>query len=214
MGFLTSQAAIQRFPDGTFEIHVPQTLTPEQEQYEFPPRSRLLKKLASATAERRRVSLTLLEDDNNSHMPPPPPPIPAPHAKKPDQHAMDEWFSSCNGNNATTTTTTTTRRKQTRRGSIFDTSSFTTCNNSSYINNVQQHRPLVPSPTTHCRHPTQQNYAKNVTMAPLQSITGKVFLLFCFDRISPFGLFNEIEQEIDDKCAALLFWGKPLVFHL
>ena len=189
MGFIISQADIQRFPDGTVEIHVPQTLTPEQEQYEFPPRSRLLKKLASATAERKRVSLTLLEDDNNSHMPPPPPPIPAPHAKKPDQHAMDEWFSSCNGNNATTTTTTTTigRRRRTRRGSILDTSSF---NNT----NVQHHRPIAPSPTIRCHRSPQQRHTKNVIpMTPLQSITGKVFLLFCFDRISPFGLFHESE---------------------
>ncbi|SAM07502.1 hypothetical protein [Absidia glauca] len=50
------RAVIKRYPDGTQEILVPQTLTPEQEQYEFPPRSRLLKKLANSTAERQRLS--------------------------------------------------------------------------------------------------------------------------------------------------------------
>ncbi|ORZ25221.1 hypothetical protein BCR42DRAFT_430874 [Absidia repens] len=49
------RAVIKRYPDGTQEILVPQTLTPEQEQYEFPPRSRLLKKLANSTAERQRL---------------------------------------------------------------------------------------------------------------------------------------------------------------
>ncbi|OAD04911.1 hypothetical protein MUCCIDRAFT_155754, partial [Mucor lusitanicus CBS 277.49] len=51
------KAVIKRYPDGGQEIIVPQTLTPEQEHYEFPPRSRFLKKLATSTAERRRLSV-------------------------------------------------------------------------------------------------------------------------------------------------------------
>ncbi|KAG2218361.1 hypothetical protein INT45_012503 [Circinella minor] len=58
------KAVIKRYPDGTQEILVPQNLTPEQEQYEFPPRSRLLKKLASANAERRRMSSMQQQDEN------------------------------------------------------------------------------------------------------------------------------------------------------
>lgn len=210
MGFITSQAAIQRFPDGTVEIHVPQTLTPEQEQYEFPPRSRLLKKLASATAERKRVSLTLLEDDNNSHMPPPPPPIPAPHAKKPDQHAMDEWFSSCNGNNATTATT---RRRRTRRGSIFDTSSFTTTTN---VQQQHHHRPLVPSTTR--RLTQQQHHTKNVTtvhdaMAPLQSITGKVIFLYsALTEPAPLVCFMRVNKKLTVNVLLSSFGETPLCF--
>lgn len=47
------KAVIKTYPDGKQEIIVPQTLTPEQEQYQFPPRSRLLTKLARSTEERR-----------------------------------------------------------------------------------------------------------------------------------------------------------------
>lgn len=92
------QAVIKNYPDGGQEIIVPQTLTAEQEHYEFPPRSRFLKKLATSTAERRRLSV-LLQDQV---VPPSPPlvPLPAPAqlapAKdmiKPDQLALQEWFS-------------------------------------------------------------------------------------------------------------------------
>ncbi|KAL1928216.1 hypothetical protein VTP01DRAFT_3132 [Rhizomucor pusillus] len=79
------KAVIKRFPDGTFEILVPQNLTPEQEHYEFPPRSRLLKKLASATAERSRLSL--LDGNQVKRIDTRSPP-------KPDHNAMAEWFSS------------------------------------------------------------------------------------------------------------------------
>ncbi|KAI9009385.1 hypothetical protein CLU79DRAFT_723048 [Phycomyces nitens] len=48
------KAVIKRFPDGGVEIIVPQNLTPEQEQYEFPPRSQFLKQLS--TAEKRKMS--------------------------------------------------------------------------------------------------------------------------------------------------------------
>ncbi|KAG1140658.1 hypothetical protein G6F36_015817 [Rhizopus arrhizus] len=41
------KAVIKKYPDGRQEIIIPQVLTPEQEQYEFPPRSTLLKKLAT-----------------------------------------------------------------------------------------------------------------------------------------------------------------------
>ncbi|EIE84170.1 hypothetical protein RO3G_08880 [Rhizopus delemar RA 99-880] len=41
------RAVIKKYPDGRQEIIIPQVLTPEQEQYEFPPRSTLLKKLAT-----------------------------------------------------------------------------------------------------------------------------------------------------------------------
>ncbi|KAI9299938.1 hypothetical protein BJ944DRAFT_273694 [Cunninghamella echinulata] len=116
------KAVIKRYPDGTQEILVPQTLTPEQEQYEFPPRSRLLKKLAKSTAERQRLStvqhhphVTLSPPPHDMVMmmkaPPPsssslplsppvtsPPPssqpmIKVPSAIEPDQVALNEWFS-------------------------------------------------------------------------------------------------------------------------
>ncbi|KAL0086019.1 hypothetical protein J3Q64DRAFT_1618064, partial [Phycomyces blakesleeanus] len=45
------QALIKRYPDGSQEIIVPQTLTPDQERYQFPPRSRFLKKLANKTSK-------------------------------------------------------------------------------------------------------------------------------------------------------------------
>ncbi|KAI9344157.1 hypothetical protein BD770DRAFT_300505, partial [Pilaira anomala] len=61
-------AVIKNYPDGGQEIIVPQTLTPEQEHYEFPPRSRFLKKLATSTAEHEIIM-------------------------KPDQLALQEWFS-------------------------------------------------------------------------------------------------------------------------
>ncbi|CAO3702993.1 unnamed protein product [Rhizopus stolonifer] len=41
------KAKIITNPDGNHEILIPQTLTPEQEQYEFPPRSKFLKRLAT-----------------------------------------------------------------------------------------------------------------------------------------------------------------------
>lgn len=83
-------------------------MTPEQEHYEFPPRSRLLKKLASATAERKRMQpssssaaaaaavapiSTTNHDQHSQHLPPPAvlPPMSPP---KPDPSAIDEWFSS------------------------------------------------------------------------------------------------------------------------
>lgn len=65
---------IKRFPDGTFEIQVPQNLTPEQEHYEFPPRSRFLKQLA--TAERRTQLASVVENN------------------KPDPSAIDAWFAN------------------------------------------------------------------------------------------------------------------------
>ncbi|ORX45524.1 hypothetical protein DM01DRAFT_1378089 [Hesseltinella vesiculosa] len=78
------KAIIKRYPDGKQEILVPQTLTSEQEQYEFPPRSRLLKKLASSTAERQRLST--LQCNVSQAAPPSSPP-------EPDQGALAEWFS-------------------------------------------------------------------------------------------------------------------------
>ncbi|CDH49945.1 predicted protein [Lichtheimia corymbifera JMRC:FSU:9682] len=102
------KAVIKRFPDGTQEILVPQTLTPEQEHYEFPPRSRLLKKLASATAERRRMqpspssaaaaaaaapSTSAINLDQQQHLPPPTV-LPSMSPPKPDPLAIDKWFSS------------------------------------------------------------------------------------------------------------------------
>ncbi|KAI8341515.1 hypothetical protein BC941DRAFT_208800 [Chlamydoabsidia padenii] len=99
------KATIKRYPDGTQEILVPQTLTLEQEHYEFPPRSRLLKKLANSTAERKRLS-------SLQHDIPPPNVSPTPpthHSNsilmtnstrsnqlsilEPDQNALTEWFS-------------------------------------------------------------------------------------------------------------------------
>ncbi|KAI8089669.1 uncharacterized protein BX664DRAFT_333601 [Halteromyces radiatus] len=99
------KAVIKRYPDGSQEILVPQTLTSEQEQYEFPPRSRLLKKLANSTAERHRLSslqhtitapnvspisqpLLLSSSTNKSII------ISRPAtAIEPDQNALAEWFS-------------------------------------------------------------------------------------------------------------------------
>ncbi|RCH86776.1 hypothetical protein CU098_006890 [Rhizopus stolonifer] len=97
------KAVIKRYPDGSQEIIVPQTLTPEQENYEFPPRSRFLKKLANSTAERRRISV--LQD----HLAPSAPDsivstevTPAPsyqtintsaEMRQPDQLALNEWFT-------------------------------------------------------------------------------------------------------------------------
>lgn len=82
-------------------------MTPEQEQYEFPPRSRLLKKLATSTAELRRISV--LQDHVVPSAPDSPiaDPTPAPsyqsftinpatistEMKQPDQLALSEWFS-------------------------------------------------------------------------------------------------------------------------
>lgn len=91
-------------------------MTPEQEHYEFPPRSRLLKKLASATAERRRMqpspssaaaaaaapapanaapptTSTINLDHQQQHLPPPTV-LPSMSPPKPDPSAIDEWFSS------------------------------------------------------------------------------------------------------------------------
>ncbi|KAI8644391.1 hypothetical protein BD408DRAFT_413367 [Parasitella parasitica] len=109
------KAVIKRYPDGGQEIIVPQTLTPEQEHYEFPPRSRFLKKLATSTAERRRISV--LQDHavpsaptsiSAADHPTPTPsyhtlPLPPPTAtttttlsadmRQPDQSALNEWFS-------------------------------------------------------------------------------------------------------------------------
>lgn len=93
---------------------MPQTLTPEQEHYEFPPRSRFLKKLATSTAERRRISV--LQDhvvpsaptsaadhptptpSYNTLAPPPPPTTTttttiSTDMRQPDQLALNEWFS-------------------------------------------------------------------------------------------------------------------------
>ncbi|SAL96375.1 hypothetical protein [Absidia glauca] len=85
------KATIKRYPDGTQEILVPQTLTHEQEHYEFPPRSRLLKKLANSTAERQRLS-------SSQHNIIPLPQYPSHStvsiaAVEPDQTALTEWFS-------------------------------------------------------------------------------------------------------------------------
>ncbi|KAI8372810.1 uncharacterized protein BYT42DRAFT_578097 [Radiomyces spectabilis] len=71
------KAVVKRYLDGTFEITVPQNLTPEEERYEFPPRSRLLKKLATSKAEKRRMSATITEPNVSDH----------------DELAMAEWFS-------------------------------------------------------------------------------------------------------------------------
>ncbi|KAI8337182.1 hypothetical protein BC941DRAFT_452787 [Chlamydoabsidia padenii] len=116
------KAVIKRYPDGTQEIMVPQTLAPEQEQYEFPPRSRLLKKLANSTAERQRLSSlqhTITAPNVSPTLPAPLSTPPQQHhqhvpfsslahqsnsilmvnpglstpAKEPDQSALDEWFS-------------------------------------------------------------------------------------------------------------------------
>jgi hypothetical protein len=58
-------------------------LTIEQEHYEFPPRSRFLKKLATSTAERKRLSIVIDEPIIET----------APMLKKPDQLSLAEWFS-------------------------------------------------------------------------------------------------------------------------
>ncbi|KAK4518939.1 uncharacterized protein ATC70_009166 [Mucor velutinosus] len=114
------KAVIKRYPDGGQEIIVPQTLTPEQEHYEFPPRSRFLKKLATSTAERRRLSVlqdhvvpsapTSVSAAAADHLTPthsyntlPQPhiqPLPTTTAatqfsdmRQPDQLALNEWFS-------------------------------------------------------------------------------------------------------------------------
>ncbi|KAF7725009.1 hypothetical protein EC973_000502 [Apophysomyces ossiformis] len=44
--------SVKKYPDGGMEIIVPQNLTPEQERYEFPPRSQFLKKLATVDKKR------------------------------------------------------------------------------------------------------------------------------------------------------------------
>ncbi|RCH85849.1 hypothetical protein CU097_009724, partial [Rhizopus azygosporus] len=65
-------AVVKRYPDGRQEIIVPQTLTPEQQHYEFPPRSKLLKKLA--VSERLQPSQERKQT-------------------LPDQDALQEWFA-------------------------------------------------------------------------------------------------------------------------
>ncbi|KAG2233542.1 hypothetical protein INT48_007144 [Thamnidium elegans] len=91
------KAIIKNYPDGGQEIIVPQTLTPEQEHYEFPPRSRFLKKLATSTAERRRLSV--LQDQvvppsaDLSPISVAPQSISTKDMLKPDQLALQEWFS-------------------------------------------------------------------------------------------------------------------------
>ncbi|KAI9254017.1 hypothetical protein BY458DRAFT_558931 [Sporodiniella umbellata] len=74
------KSVIKRYPDGRQEIVVPQVLTAEQEQYEFPPRSKLLKKLAVT----ERVA----------------PPTPEHAPLPPDPSALKDYFqpkSSCRG---------------------------------------------------------------------------------------------------------------------
>lgn len=66
------KAVVKRYPDGRQEIIVPQTLTPEQQHYEFPPRSKLLKKLA--VSERLQPSQERKQT-------------------LPDQDALQEWFA-------------------------------------------------------------------------------------------------------------------------
>ncbi|KAI8975616.1 hypothetical protein BDF20DRAFT_620359 [Mycotypha africana] len=54
------KAIVKQYPDGRQEIVVPQILTPEQEHYQFPPRSKFLKQLQAAEmAEKRRDSSTI-----------------------------------------------------------------------------------------------------------------------------------------------------------
>lgn len=71
---------------------MPQTLTAEQEHYEFPPRSRFLKKLATSTAERKRLSI--LQDQI---VPCPTAPVPVEEdtvmKPQPDQLALQAWFA-------------------------------------------------------------------------------------------------------------------------
>ncbi|KAI9321661.1 hypothetical protein BX666DRAFT_1904350 [Dichotomocladium elegans] len=125
------KASIKWFPGGTFEISVPQTLTPEQEHFEFPPRSRLLKKLATAAAEQKRG----MQDDANDHykhvkgqhhqnsnasagMPmstrvaqcSPPTLIPA--IKSHDHDAIAEWFRQKTSADAKSRTTQIIKRKK------------------------------------------------------------------------------------------------------
>ncbi|CAO3594987.1 unnamed protein product [Absidia cylindrospora] len=99
------KAVIKRYPDGAQEIMVPQTLTPEQEQYEFPPRSRLLKKLATSTAERHRLSSLQYDITTAPAIPQPQSPpssnqsdsiVTNPHVAPDmelDQVALADWFS-------------------------------------------------------------------------------------------------------------------------
>ncbi|KAI8884591.1 hypothetical protein K501DRAFT_217234 [Backusella circina FSU 941] len=99
------KAVIKRYPDGSQEIIVPQTLTAEQEQYEFPPRSRFLKKLATSAAEKRRLStlqITPVAPDrtspSNNHSTMQVNNISSSNysgsvVKQPDQLALQEWFS-------------------------------------------------------------------------------------------------------------------------
>ncbi|KAG2196809.1 hypothetical protein INT47_002736 [Mucor saturninus] len=85
------KAVIKNYPDGKQEIIVPQTLTAEQEHYEFPPRSRFLKKLATSTAERKRLSI--LQDQI---VPCPTATVPVDDKQmkpQPDQLALQEWFA-------------------------------------------------------------------------------------------------------------------------
>ncbi|CAO3656313.1 unnamed protein product [Mucor hiemalis] len=82
------KAVIKSYPDGSQEIIVPQTLTPEQEHYEFPPRSRFLKKLATSTAERRRFSVGVQPEHQQQEEP-----VVIDATMKPDQFALQEWFS-------------------------------------------------------------------------------------------------------------------------
>lgn len=91
------KAVIKSYPDGGQEIIVPQTLTPEQEHYEFPPRSRFLKKLATSTAERRRFSVGVQSEYQQQHEEP----VVIDATMKPDQFALQEWFSRKDTNNNT-----------------------------------------------------------------------------------------------------------------
>ncbi|KAI9483087.1 MAG: hypothetical protein EXX96DRAFT_536450 [Benjaminiella poitrasii] len=89
------KAAIKRYPDGRQEIIVPQILTLEQKHYQFPPRSKLLKRLANSIAERRRLSAlhSHLSGDIMSH-PPGLPDATSPEIKQqPDELALQQWFS-------------------------------------------------------------------------------------------------------------------------
>ncbi|KAI7908027.1 uncharacterized protein BX663DRAFT_547659 [Cokeromyces recurvatus] len=88
------KAIIKRYPDGRQEIIVPQILTPEQEHYQFPPRSKFLKRLAVSTAKRQRLSVIQSPIASDSmHQLPNQDTITALEMKQPDELAIKKWFS-------------------------------------------------------------------------------------------------------------------------
>ncbi|KAI8387345.1 hypothetical protein BD560DRAFT_382167 [Blakeslea trispora] len=153
------KAVIKRYPDGSQEIIVPQTLTAEQENYEFPPRSRFLKKLATSTAERRRISVLqdhLAPSAPNSivstELAPAPsyPTLPSPSVhpsnasvemQQPDQFALNEWFSKKENR--------TISKKSEKERAVIDWMNDVERHSKSLLTNKKyQHLVKKPSPST------------------------------------------------------------------